>query len=123
MIDDEEVYHRSFALVCDAMGAKAISFYEGDEALAYLAVNPQGVDIILLDLMIGSTYGLNILRSIKNNPALKHIDVIVQSGNSDVQEVQATYDAGAVSYITKPYNISLIITQIKTLIDTRRVFF
>src|SRR3989338_4369466 len=57
--------------------------------------------LILLDLVLPKMSGLGFLREIKNNPALRHIPVIILSGMSDEEVAQEGMDLGAVAYLSK----------------------
>ncbi len=59
-------------------------------------------DIILLDLNLPYMHGQDFLSTVKNDPALRRIPVIVLSSSSADSDVTACYDRHANGYITKP---------------------
>lgn len=82
---------------------------DGDEALDYLfkrngyedAVVP---DIVLLDLNLPSTDGREVLETIKADPLLKRIPVIVLTSSQADKDVIESYNLHANCYIVKPVN-------------------
>ena len=82
---------------------------DGDVALDYLfkrngyedAVKP---DIILLDLNLPSTDGKEVLQTIKADPILRRIPVIVLTSSQADKDVVESYDLHANCYIVKPVN-------------------
>lgn len=58
--------------------------------------------VLILDLNLPGTDGLRVLRSIREDPALRAIPVIVLSTSSNAREIENCYLAGANSYIVKP---------------------
>ena len=58
--------------------------------------------ILILDLNLPGTDGLRVLKSIREDPALRAIPVIVLSTSSNAREIENCYLAGANSYIVKP---------------------
>lgn len=82
----------------------------GQEALDYLR-RPHGrtrkcqPSVILLDLNLPGLGGYDVLRSIKGDPALCLIPVVVLTTSSDPADVEECYRSGANSYVTKPVDV------------------
>ncbi len=82
---------------------------DGDEALDYLfkrngyedSIIP---DIILLDLNLPGTDGREVLETIKSEPLLKRIPVIVLTSSRADKDIVESYDLHANCYIVKPVN-------------------
>ncbi|MGG6270454.1 response regulator [Leptolyngbya sp. AN03gr2] len=97
----------------------------GDEALAFLYRTEEPADrstpprpsIILLDLNLPGTDGLNVLATIKQDKKLKEIPVVVMSGFDDPQEVQRCYRYGVNSYIKKSFNTQEFVSTLKAFIS------
>lgn len=104
MIDDEESCLISMEMILMDKGYNLVLMSDGREALNYLKENHDKVDIILLDLMMPTIYGLDVLSEIKMDSKLDKIPVIVQSGTGDTREINKVIDAGASAIMMKPYN-------------------
>ena len=82
---------------------------DGEEALAMLrregryADHPRP-DLILLDLNLPRMDGREVLQTIKSDPALQRIPVIVLTSSAAEIDVLKSYDLKANSYIVKPVN-------------------
>jgi CheY-like chemotaxis protein len=82
----------------------------GQEALDYLyrrgnfAVDttPEQPDLILLDLNLPGLDGRHVLRTIKVDPALCSIPVIILTTSSDEVDIRNCYAMGANTYVQKP---------------------
>jgi len=83
---------------------------DGEEALDYLyrrgdyndpAKSPRP-DLILLDLKLPKIDGLEVLKIIKEDEALKEIPVVVLTSSTDERDVHAAYRHYVNSYISKP---------------------
>ncbi len=80
---------------------------DGSEALAYLqqvepyqaAVRP---DLILLDLKLLGTSGMEVLAEVKAHPDWKHIPVIILTSSSSEVDMLGSYELHANCYLVKP---------------------
>ena len=59
-------------------------------------------DIVLLDIMMPEISGLDILRQMRQDPALANIPVVVVSAKSMPADIRDGMEAGASTYLTKP---------------------
>lgn len=74
---------------------------KGEELLRYLeSIEGQLPSLLVLDLNLSFSYGREALREIREHPSLKKIPVIAITNSDD--EVQAAFELGANSYISKP---------------------
>ena len=84
---------------------------DGEEAMAYLRhegthVESRTPDLVLLDLNLPLMSGREVLASAKEDPALKHVPILVLSGSTNEDDVRRAYDLHANSYITKPMKLT-----------------
>lgn len=74
---------------------------DGQETIEQVRKYKDDLSLVLLDLMMPVKPGLEALREMKTDPALKHIPVIVITADQDA-EIESL-SIGAVDYIPKPY--------------------
>ncbi|MFH1136833.1 MAG: SpoIIE family protein phosphatase [Pseudomonadota bacterium] len=84
----------------------------GEAALKY--VRAQSPDIILLDIMMPGLDGYEVCRRLKADPATKEIPVLFITSMDEVENKAAGFEAGAVDYITKPFEIVEVKARVKT---------
>jgi two-component system response regulator len=58
--------------------------------------------VVLLDLKLPKVDGLEVLRTMKNDPNLSTIPVVVVTSSAEDPDIQAAYDLGANGYVIKP---------------------
>jgi signal transduction histidine kinase/CheY-like chemotaxis protein len=75
----------------------------GAEGLA--AVRGSQPDMVLLDMQLPDMTGLELLRRLKNDPAVAAIPVIAVSADAVPRNIEAALEAGAIRYLTKPVNV------------------
>lgn len=92
---------------------------DGQKGLDVLEKGSKQFDLILLDVLMPNMNGWDVLRIIRNNPKLKQIPVIMMTAlDSEVDQVSGL-KVGADDYITKPFNIPMLLARIEALM--RRV--
>jgi two-component system alkaline phosphatase synthesis response regulator PhoP len=75
-------------------------------------------DILFLDIMMPEINGYDVCRTIKNDPDLKKIYVIMLSAKGQADEQELGKEVGADEYITKPFNPLAILSRLKQISNT-----
>ena len=94
----------------------------GEEALDYLyyrnafANRPKGNPIVIfLDLHMPKVTGLEVLATIKSDPQLKNIPVVVMTSSREDQDIIQSYTKGVNAYVVKPVIFDKFIDVVKQL--------
>ena len=74
-------------------------------------------DIVVLDYMLPDVNGNVVCRTIRENPELSNIKILVISGMVDPAEVDRLMEAGADDFIKKPFNIERVIERVMELVQ------
>lgn len=95
---------------------------DGEDALNYLYAKGKYTerikpDIVLLDINLPKKNGFEVLESIKKDPELKKIPVIMLSSSSSEEHVIKSYDLNANCYVTKPVDFDEYIRAVKIIED------
>lgn len=77
--------------------------------------------LVICDIMMEGIDGIEVTEKIKKNLDTSHIPVILLTAKNTVDDKIEGYEKGADAYIEKPFNKSLLLTRIKTLIEHRRL--
>ena len=85
-----------------------------DGASAIEAAEKHLPDIILLDIIMPDMNGFDVLVKLKDSAATMDIPVIFLTGLSNAGDEEKGLSLGAVDYITKPFNQSVVKARIKT---------
>ena len=92
----------------------------GLEGLAAIRANRP--DLILLDMHLPDISGMEVLRRLQADAATAGIPVVVVSADALSQQIDDAFAAGCTHYLTKPVNVSELLTVLDDLleqIDTR----
>lgn len=77
-------------------------------------------DIVLSDVMMPGMSGKEMCYKIKNNVDMSHIPVVLLTAQTSVEYAIEGYMYGADDYITKPFNIKLLISRCNNLVKSRK---
>jgi two-component system cell cycle response regulator len=102
VIDDAEDVHDLVRVRLHAEGIQIRHALDPDSALAIAVDAPP--DLILLDLDLPGKSGLEVCALLRADPRLAEIPVIFLTGTVDVATKVRAFEAGAVDYVTKPFD-------------------
>lgn len=117
VVEDDDAIR---AYVADSFGAEftVITAIDGVEALE--KINDVMPDIVIADIMMPRMDGLQLTRNIRTSVATSHIPVILLTAKDTDKDKEGGYDAGADSYITKPFSTSLLHSRVENLLARRK---
>jgi sigma-B regulation protein RsbU (phosphoserine phosphatase) len=86
-----------------------------DGLLALELIHQHFPCVVISDIEMPRMTGYELCRSIKQDPSLKHIPVILLSTLADAEDIIRGLDVGADNYVTKPYEINYLISRVEAL--------
>lgn len=114
VVDDEEdiielVRHNlareGYQIICATTGEKAVS-----------KARTENIDLIVLDLMLPGIDGLEVARSLKNDPKTRNIPIVMLTAKGEEADIVTGLEMGADDYITKPFSPRVLIARIRAVI-------
>lgn len=99
IVDDTEFYQKAYKNKLLSAGYITSVANNGVEALKALTTDKP--DLILLDLMMPIMDGFKVLQTVKANPNLQNIPVIVFSAKGASEEISKALQAGASDFLVK----------------------
>lgn len=94
-------------------GAAAIDYILGEGI--YTNAGVRLPKLIILDLHMPKINGLDVLQTIRTDPRLKRIPIVVLTSSREDSDLKKCYDLGVNSYIVKPVEFSLFTKTIEDL--------
>ena len=73
-------------------------------------------DLITLDLMIPGSDGFELCKALKSDAQTAYIPIIMITGKDEESTIVAGLELGADDFITKPFNIPILIARVRKLL-------
>jgi two-component system chemotaxis response regulator CheY len=105
-VDDSMSVRKFIALSLKSGGYRVISAVDGMDALEILP--KEKVDLVITDLNMPNVDGFELVRTIRQNVTYSELPIIILSSLADAQYIERGMQAGANSYIVKPFNMKKI---------------
>ncbi|MCP4344160.1 MAG: response regulator [Desulfobacterales bacterium] len=117
IVDDEKTYIDLLAGILSGNYSIVIA-KSGEQALKRLQ-SENLPDLILLDIMMPGMDGYEVCRRLKDDQKTGHIPILFITALSEIDEETKGIALGAVDFITKPINPSIVRARVKTQIDLK----
>jgi len=115
IVDDNENIREALTYLLEDEGHSVSVAKDGAEALRKVReVTP---DILFLDIMMPEINGYDVCRTIKNDPDLKNIYVIMLTAKGQADEQERCKEIGADEYVVKPFSPMEIFAKISNIPD------
>jgi len=115
VVEDEADVRALIARVLTAI-ADVRTAEDGKSAVAQLEGPAAPPDLIITDVMMPGMDGLELVRWLKQHPKLGRIPVVVLTARSRPADTIEGINAGARSYLTKPFKPDELLARVKKLL-------
>ncbi len=116
VVDDEQDLAKALKFRLKTSGYDVILAF--DSVQAYTLAHKEMPNLIILDVFIPGGGGFIVCERLKESATTRHIPIIFLTGIPGGEE--RAYQAGACSYMTKPYNPSILLEEIKMALEPNR---
>jgi DNA-binding response OmpR family regulator/anti-anti-sigma regulatory factor len=118
-VDDDPI---TLDALGDALSAEHLDLAVAtDGAMAMRLIESEQPDLVLLDVMLPDINGFEVCRRLKANPRTADTQVVFMTSLSDREHRLEGLRAGAVDYISKPFDTEELLARIRPHIAVRRM--
>lgn len=118
VVDDEESICEILKYNLEKDGYEVDTAYSAEEALT---LDISVYSLLIVDIMMDKLSGFDLLRKIKNNAATQKIPVMFCSALSQEDDIVMGLNKGSDDYITKPFNINVVLARVRTVLRRAHV--
>lgn len=115
VIDDEDFIATSIAKALKKVGYSVI--LSSDYASSVKVINGGGIDLVVSDVMLPYTGGIDIAEHIKNTDSLKHIPVVLVTGMDKL--ILESSNVMADEIISKPFEMSYLVETVNRFLGNK----
>ncbi len=113
IVDDEDGVRSLVKMTLESSNYEILEARDGDEAMAL--VRHQHPDLVLLDVMLPDSSGIDICRIIKANPELAATTVVMLTAKAQGSDLEEAEAAGADGYFTKPFSPVALLHRVERI--------
>lgn len=114
VVDDEDVLAEMIASLIEEMGLKSLVATNGEDALEILTSGHEPPALILSDVMMPRMNGLELARTLKCDPQLKDVPIILMSAAGRPVDNHI-----ADGFIHKPFDLDTLASTIERHVSQR----
>jgi two-component system, chemotaxis family, chemotaxis protein CheY len=113
-VDDSASIRQLITFTLQKEGYGVVEAVDGMDARD--KVKTTAVDMVITDLNMPNMDGLELIRSLRGDPAFKFTPIIMLTTESAMTKKDAGRQAGATGWIVKPFKPEMLIAVIKRLL-------
>lgn len=114
VVDDEEDIAELVRYNLAREGYKVLCAYSGEQAMK--TIQSEGIDLLVLDLMLPGIDGLEVTRKLKADTRTRHIPIVMLTAKGEEADIVTGLELGADDYITKPFSPRVLSARVKAVI-------
>lgn len=115
IVDDDTRVVELLQITLGGRGYKTISAHDGNTALEKIL--RERPDLVVLDVRLPRKSGMEILDTVRRNPATRNLPVILISGDTATESRLQGLKLGADDYLAKPFSPRELIIKIRRILD------
>jgi CheY-like chemotaxis protein/ribonuclease BN (tRNA processing enzyme) len=110
--DDDPAIRTVLETILAGDGYQVVSVGDGSAALEL--AQRDSFDLILLDVQMPQRDGLDVARELRGDPRLAGVPIVILTGRSGEDDIQAAFAEGVTDYITKPFAVAQVRARVRS---------
>jgi len=117
VVEDELHLAEGLRFNLEAEGYQVEVVETGEAALERLLPGPARFDVVVLDVMLPGKDGFTVMRELRQ--AGEFIPTLMLTARGHAEDILQGFEAGADDYLTKPFELAILIARIRGLLRRR----
>jgi DNA-binding response OmpR family regulator len=115
VVEDDPVILRLLEVNFEMEGFEVVVAHDGQEGIDL--AKQVAPDIVVSDIMMPVKSGLELVQTLRADPATAHIPILLLTAKAQAADVQIGLEAGADDYITKPFEPVDLVERVTGLLQ------
>lgn len=116
LVEDEDMLRGLIKELLELKGFTVLEACQGLEALGLMRERPDGVDLVLTDVVMPHMSGSDLVERLREtHPALKVVFMSGYTGSSNAS-IQRALEMPGVAFLQKPFRLNSLISRVEDLI-------
>ena len=111
LVEDDVELRRSIALVLSASGMSVTEVADGAAAIEQF--DPEGTDVVILDLMLPSQNGFEVCRQIRRSSP---VPIVMVTAMDSAEDIVRGLESGADDYVVKPFEAAVLLARLRAVL-------
>jgi two-component system, cell cycle response regulator DivK len=117
VVEDNPIDLKLICALLQSSGCEAVPFSSSENVIATMLAQPP--DILILDLNLGSTDGLDLARQIREVEQTRHVPLLAITAYPHRYPPPKVIEAGCDAWIVKPIDTRRLVGQLSLVRSTR----
>lgn len=117
VIEDDSVMLKAIEYILRKDGFHTISAKDGKQA--FELIDAGGYDLVITDLMMPFSNGLEVISKVRNHPIVGNAGIIVISAMGQESTITEAFSLGADDYLIKPILVGELLSRIRKLFASK----
>jgi two-component system, chemotaxis family, chemotaxis protein CheY len=113
VVDDSRAVRMILAKTLRELGFEVREAANGREALDIIEAEKTKVTLVLADWNMPEVNGLELLKRLRQDPALSSVAVIMVTTETELGQMAAALEAGANEYVMKPFTKDILVEKLE----------
>ncbi|HVN94614.1 MAG TPA: response regulator [Terracidiphilus sp.] len=113
VVDDSRAIRMLLVRTLKQIGYEVQEAANGREALAIIEAGNSGVNLVLADWNMPEMNGLELLKKVRQNPALSSLAVVMVTTETEIEQIAEAMQAGANEYVMKPFTQDILVEKLE----------
>jgi DNA-binding response OmpR family regulator len=117
VVEDEQHLADGLRFNLEAEGWEVQLVDTGEAALALLGAEPAAFDVVVLDIMLPGIDGFSVMSQLRQSG--QFVPTLMLTARGHPEDILLGFSAGADDYLTKPFELAILIARIRGLLRRR----
>jgi two-component system, chemotaxis family, chemotaxis protein CheY len=113
VVDDSRAIRMLLNKTLRQLGYEVEEAANGREALEMIEAGDSGVKLVLADWNMPEMNGLDLLKKLRQNPALNSLAVVMVTTETEIEQITEAMEAGANEYVMKPFTRDILVEKLE----------